>query len=271
MRSTDREGNASVRPEDVSVCPSICSPTRTAHLPSREAQYRMAGIALVTGANRGIGLEVCRLLGKRGFAVILTARDAAKGQAAAGELRRNGLDARFLPLDITDESSIRAAAAAMGGSADRLDALVNNAAILYDTWQRVLDADLAVVRQAFDTNTLGAWRVSQAFLPWLRRSGHGRIVNVSSGAGSFSSMNGGTPAYAISKVALNALTCMLAAELRPAGILVNAVCPGWVETDMGGAGGRPVSEGAAGVVWAATLPDGGPTGGFFRDGKPIGW
>jgi NAD(P)-dependent dehydrogenase (short-subunit alcohol dehydrogenase family) len=156
-------------------------------------------------------------------------------------------------------------------SAGRLDVLVNNAGILYDTWQRALDADLAVVRKVFDTNTLGAWRVSQAFLPLLRRSRHGRIVNVSSGAGAFASMDGHAPAYSISKVALNALTCMLAAELRPAGILVNAVCPGWVETDMGGAGGRPVAEGAAGIVWAATLPDNGPSGGFFRDGKPIEW
>jgi NAD(P)-dependent dehydrogenase (short-subunit alcohol dehydrogenase family) len=228
-------------------------------------------MALVTGANRGIGFEVCRQLGERGFAVILTSRDAAKGQVAAEQLRRRGLDIRSLQLDITDEASIRAAAAAMDRSADRLDTLVNNAAILYDTWHRVLDADLTVARQAFDTNTLGAWRVCQAFLPLLRHSNHGRIVNVSSGAGSLSSMDGSTPAYAISKAALNALTCMLAAELRPAGILVNAVCPGWVETDMGGAGGRPVSEGAAGVVWAAILPDNGPTGGFFRDGKSIGW
>lgn len=231
----------------------------------------MPGIVLVTGANRGIGFEVCRQMGKRGFTVILTARDPAKGEAAAEQLRGDGLDVRFLPLDVTEESSIQAAATALERSAGRLDALVNNAGILYDTWQRALDADLAVVRKVFDTNTLGAWRVSQVFLPLLRRSRHGRIVNVSSGAGSFSSMDGHAPAYSISKVALNALTRMLAAELRPAGILVNAVCPGWVETDMGGAGGRPVAEGAAGIVWAATLPDNGPSGGFFRHGKPIEW
>lgn len=231
----------------------------------------MPGIVLVTGANRGIGFEVCRQMGKRGFTVILTARDPAKGEPAAEQLRGDGLDVRFLPLDVTEESSIQAAATALERSAGRLDALVNNAGILYDTWQRALDADLAVVRKVFDTNTLGAWRVSQVFLPLLRRSRHGRIVNVSSGAGAFASMDGHAPAYSISKVALNALTCMLAAELRPAGILVNAVCPGWVETDMGGAGGRPVSEGAAGIVWAATLPDNGPSGGFFRDGKRIEW
>jgi NAD(P)-dependent dehydrogenase (short-subunit alcohol dehydrogenase family) len=148
---------------------------------------------------------------------------------------------------------------------------VNNAAILYDTWQSATNADLAVVREALETNLFGAWRLCQAFLPLMRRSGHGRIVNVSSEAGSLGSMGAGTPAYNVSKVALNGLTRMLAAELRGAGILVNSVCPGWVATDMGGAGGRPVEDGAASVVWAVTLSDDGPTGGFFRDGKPLSW
>lgn len=231
----------------------------------------MADVALVTGANRGIGLEVCRQLGERGFVVILTARDAEKGRAAAESLRRRQLDVRPLRLDVVDDASIREAVAAVDRSVGRLDVLVNNAGVLYDEWQRGVDADLAVVRQAFETNTLGPWRVSQAFLPLLRRSGHGRIVNVSSGAGSLTYMDGGTPAYAVSKAALNALTRILAAELKPAHILVNSVCPGWVSTDMGGAGGRPVAEGAASVVWAATLPDDGPTGGFFRDGRPLAW
>jgi NAD(P)-dependent dehydrogenase (short-subunit alcohol dehydrogenase family) len=149
--------------------------------------------------------------------------------------------------------------------------LVNNAAILYDTWQRGVDADLDQVREAFETNLLGAWRVTQACLPLLRRSSAARIVNVSSGAGALHDMGGGTPAYRTSKAALNALTRILAAELRGERILVNAVCPGWVATDMGGAGGRPVQQGAAGIVWAATLPDDGPTGGFFRDQRPIAW
>ena len=149
--------------------------------------------------------------------------------------------------------------------------MVNNAAILYDTWQRGVDADLDEVREAFETNVLGAWRVVQAALPLLRESRRGRIVNVSSGAGALTDMGGGTPAYRTSKAALNALTRVLAAELRADHILVNAICPGWVATDMGGAGGRPVSDGAAGIVWSVELPDDGPTSGFFRDGRPIDW
>jgi len=227
--------------------------------------------ALVTGANRGIGLEVCRQLGERGYTVILSARDEQKGRAAAERLRRRGIDVHVQRLDVADGRSVRDAAAAVERSIGRLDVLVNNAGILYDTWQRAVDADPAVVREAFETNTLGPWRVTQAFLPLLRRSAHGRIVNVSSGAGQLASLDGETPAYALSKAALNALTLMLAAELKPDRILVNAVCPGWVATDMGGTGGRPVAEGAAGVVWAATLPDDGPTGGNFRDGQPIPW
>lgn len=228
-------------------------------------------VVLVTGANRGIGLEVCRQLGERGWVVILTSRDERRGRTAAAHLRQRGLDVRPQHLDVTDEASIRTAAAALEREMGNLDVLINNAAILYDTGQRAADADLTVVRRAFETNVLGPWRVCQAFLPLLRRSGHGRIVNVSSGAGSFSSMDGDTPAYALSKAALNAFTVMLAADLRPASILVNAVCPGWVATDMGGRGGRPVADGAASVVWAATLPDDGPSGGFFRDGRPIPW
>src|SRR5439155_20567574 len=127
------------------------------------------------------------------------------------------------------------------------------------------------VCEAVETNLFGAWRMVRAFLPLLRRSRHARIVNVSSEAGSLTAMGGGTPAYRVSKAALNAVTRMLAAELRREHILVNAVCPGWVATDMGGQGGRPVAEGAASVVWAATLPDDGPTGGFFRDGRPLDW
>ncbi len=148
---------------------------------------------------------------------------------------------------------------------------MNNAGIHYDTWQRAADADLQVVHEALETNLFGAWRMVQAFLPLLRRGEHARIVNVSSEGGSLSQMGGGIPAYRASKVALNALTRMLAAELRNDDILVNAVCPGWVATDMGGAGGRPVKDGAASVLWAVDLNDSGPTGGFYRDGKPLPW
>lgn len=172
---------------------------------------------------------------------------------------------------MSDQRSIDAARDALDGQWGRLDVLVNNAAILYDTWQRALNADVDQVQQAWETNTLGPWRMAQAFVPLLRRSEHGRIVNVSSEAGSLAGMGSGTPAYNVSKTALNAVTRMLAADLRGTGILVNSVCPGWVATDMGGAGGRPVEDGAASVLWAALLPADGPSGGFFRDGEPLPW
>jgi NAD(P)-dependent dehydrogenase (short-subunit alcohol dehydrogenase family) len=228
-------------------------------------------IALVTGANRGIGLEVCRQLARQGATVLLGSRDAAQGEAAAAALARDGFRVAPRQLDVTDEASIDRLRDSVEREFGRLDALVNNAAILYDTWQRASTADLTVVRAALETNTFGPWRMCRAFLPLLRRSAHGRIVNVSSASGALANLGAGTPAYSLSKVALNALTQMLAAELRGSGILVNAVCPGWVATDMGGRGGRPVAEGAAGVVWAVNLPDDGPTGGFFRDGRPLAW
>jgi NAD(P)-dependent dehydrogenase (short-subunit alcohol dehydrogenase family) len=219
-------------------------------------------VSLVTGGNRGIGLEVCRQLAERGHEVLLGARDPDAAARAAKEA-----GATPVRLDVTSAADVDRVAAEIG----RLDVLVNNAAITYDTWQRPSDADLDVVRDAAETNLYGPWRLTQALLPALRRSAHGRIVNVSSEAASLAGMGAGTPAYTASKVALNALTRMFAAELRADGILVNAVCPGWVATDMGGPGGRPVADGAASVVWAATLPDGGPTGGFFRDGHPLPW
>jgi NAD(P)-dependent dehydrogenase (short-subunit alcohol dehydrogenase family) len=229
-------------------------------------------VALVTGANRGIGLEVTRQLGRLGFAVILGSRDAASGERAARPLAEEGWQVIPKRLDVTEQASIEEVKRWAGESFGKLDVLVNNAAILYDSWQRAVGADLRVVREAFETNTLGPWRMCEAFVPLLRRSGHGRIVNVSSESGSLAGMGGGTPAYAVSKVALNALTRMLADELRGEGVLVNSVCPGWVATEMGGPDApRTVEEGAAGVVWAATLPDAGPTGGFFRDGEPLPW
>ncbi|MDP9861904.1 MULTISPECIES: SDR family NAD(P)-dependent oxidoreductase [Streptosporangium] len=222
----------------------------------------------MTGANRGIGREVCRQLAALGHTVLLTARSAEAATAAAAEL---GPEVHPVRLDVTSEDDAVRVAGEVAGRFGRLDVLVNNAAITYDTWQRASTADLDVVRQAAETNLYGPWRLTQALLPLLRESAHPRIVNVSSEAASLTNMGGGTPAYTSSKVALNALTRMLAAELRTDRILVNAVCPGWVATDMGGPGGRPVPEGAASVVWAATLPDGGPTGGFFRDGRPLPW
>jgi NAD(P)-dependent dehydrogenase (short-subunit alcohol dehydrogenase family) len=223
-------------------------------------------VAVVTGGNRGIGYEVCRQLDALGYEVVLGSRDLAAGEKAAAEL---GVVA--CQLDVVSDESVSAAAGFVRERFGRCDALVNNAAIHYDTWQRASDADLDVVHEAMETNLFGAWRCALDLLPLLRASDHGRIVNVSSGAGQLSSRGAGTPAYQVSKAALNAFTRTLAAELRRDGVLVNAICPGWVATDMGGPGGRPVADGAASVVWGVTLPDDGPTGGFFRDGRALDW
>jgi NAD(P)-dependent dehydrogenase (short-subunit alcohol dehydrogenase family) len=219
--------------------------------------------ALVTGGARGLGVEIARQLAAAGFVVWLTARSAERAAEVAAGI--DG-DVRPLALDVASEESVAAAAR----SVEALDVLVNNAAIDYDTDARAVTADLARVRRALDTNLFGAWALCEAFAPHLRASAHGRIVNVSSAAGQITDMGGGTPGYTLSKLSLNGLTRMLAAELRGDGVLVNAVCPGWTATDMGG-GGRPVADGAASVVWACLLADDGPSGGFFRDGRPLDW
>lgn len=229
----------------------------------------MPAIALVTGANRGIGKEVCRQLAERGMLVLLTARDLTKAQAACQEIASDNIRPR--QLDVTDEASIQGLRDEIQAQYERLDVLVNNAAIHYDHWQTALKADFNIVSEAIDTNLYGPWRMAKAFAPLLKKSAGPRIVNVSSGSGSLATMGAGPPAYNVSKTGLNALTRMLAAEMAGDGVLVNAVCPGWVATEMGGEGGRPIANGAAGIVWAATLSDDGPTGGFFRDRQPLEW
>ena len=231
-------------------------------------QNHAGKVALVTGGNRGIGLETARQLAGLGFTVLIGVRDLAKGEVAA---KRLGGKVEAIELDVAAPDAAARAADEVGRRFGRLDVLVNNAAIHYDPSARALKPDWTVIREAFETNVFGAWRVAVAFAPLLGASGHGRLVNVSSEGGSLASMGAGAPAYSTSKATLNALTRILAAELRGAGVLVNAICPGWVATDMGGPGGRPVAQGAAGIVWAATLPDDGPTGGFFRDGKTLPW
>lgn len=228
-------------------------------------------IALITGANRGIGLEISRQLGAMGYTVLLGCRSEARGQTAQETLRAEGIEATFIKLDMAAAASIEAAAAQVAQGYPHLDVLVNNAGIHYDTWQRACNADMAIVQEAVATNTLGPWRLSIALLPMLRRSQAPRIVNVSSGGGSIASMSGKTPAYSVSKAALNAVTRMLARDLEGEGILVNAVCPGWTQTEMGDWGGRPVADGAKGVVWAATLDSSGPSGEFFQDMRPVPW
>lgn len=225
-------------------------------------------VAVVTGANRGIGFELCRQLAEEGYVVALCSRDADRGQTAVRQLGHDAVHA--VQLDVDDAASVAAAAAYVGDHMGRCDVLINNAAIDYDTDARASTADLDRVHRVIETNLFGAWRTCLAFLPLLRRSPHPRIVNVSSEAGSLASMGAGPPAYQVSKAALNALTRTLAGELRADNVLVNAVCPGWTDTDMG-QGGRPVREGAASIMWAVRLPDSGPTGGFFRDGQPRPW
>ena len=223
-------------------------------------------VVVVTGANRGLGREVARQCAARGDTVVLGSRDLDAGRRAAREI-----GAVPMALDVTDPAGLAAAAQEVERAVGRVDVLVNNAAVHYDTDQNAVDVDLAVVREAIETNVLGAWQATLAFLPLLRSSAHPRVVMVSSEGGSLASMGGGTPAYSVSKAALNALTRVLAGDLRRDGVLVNAVCPGWTATDMGGPGGRPVAEGARSVLWAVDLLDGGPTGTFTRDGQPLRW
>jgi len=229
-------------------------------------------IAVVTGGNRGIGFEICRQLARKGARVVLTARDQARGQAATEELVSQGYEVLFHPLDVNDEESVLTLAADVRDELRGADILVNNAGIFLDQKRGGLDVPMAIVRATLETNLLGAWRLAQALIPQMRQHAYGRIVNVSSGLGAMSEMAGGYSAYRVSKGALNALTRILADELRGTNILVNAMCPGWVKTDMGGPNATvPVDKGADTAVWLATLPDGGPTGGFFRDRRLIPW
>jgi NAD(P)-dependent dehydrogenase (short-subunit alcohol dehydrogenase family) len=228
-------------------------------------------IALVTGANRGIGLEVCRQLASLGYTVILSSRNEEKGKKALQQIQSSG-DLVYYPLDVNDEQSIASMLGWVKSRYGRLDILVNNAGINYDTWHTALKADLQESHETIEANLFGPWRMCQAFIPLMQQGGYGRVVNVSSGAGALNGMGGGTPAYSMSKAALNVLTIKLAANTISDNILVNTVCPGWVRTDMGGANApRSVEEGAKGIVWAATLENDGPSGKFFRDGKPIAW
>ncbi len=229
-------------------------------------------VAVVTGANRGIGREVVRQLACRGFHTVLGSRDLREGQRVAAELSAGGVD-RVLArqLDVTDPASVERLAAELSHSFGQIEVLVNNAAVPCDNGQRASTADLAIVRDALETNLFGAWRMCLAMLPLLRASGAGRIVNVSSEAGSLTTMGGSRPAHRLSKAGLNALTRMLAAELADARVSVNAVSPGWVATEADGTGGRPVADAATDVVWCASLPADGATGEFFQDQRVLPW
>jgi len=237
-------------------------------------------IALVTGANRGIGLEVVRQLAQVEIQVILTARNLEKAQEAARPLIDEGLQIIPKRVDVNDETSVKSLVTDVEAEFGQLDILVNNAAAFADWSEVASTADLAAAEQVLQTNLFGAWRMIQAFLPLLKKSDHPRIVNVGSGGGShgdayfgLSANKGAAASYGISKAALHALTAKFAAELADTKILVNAAGPGLTATAPGmeAMGARPVAEGAASIVWAALLPDDGPTGGFFRDGQPQPW
>ena len=230
-------------------------------------------VALVSGGNRGIGYEICRTLAKHGLSVVLTARDAAKGKAAVKALHGEELAVDFQRLDVTSCRSIRSCVAAVAERHGRIDVLVNNAGIMIDPrGSRFLDTQLETYRDTLEANLFGPLQLAQAVVPLMKAHRYGRIVNLSSGLGQLSEMGSGTPAYRISKTALNALTRILAAEFRENNVLVNSMCPGWVRTGMGGESApRTPQEAADTALWLSTLPDDGPTGGFFRDRKPIPW
>ncbi len=224
-------------------------------------------VAVVTGANRGLGLETCRQLKAAGIDVILTAREAAKGQAAADDL-----GVRFHVLDVTSQISVDALALWLALEVGHLDILVNNAGIMPDGGLMLRRMKMTMINEVLATNATAPIRVTQTLMPLLLKSRQPRVVNISSALGQMATMGAGTPAYRISKAALNAATAVFAAEMAGTAVKINACCPGWVATDMGGTDApRSSQEGADTAVWLATLPADGPSGGFFQDRKPIPW
>jgi NAD(P)-dependent dehydrogenase (short-subunit alcohol dehydrogenase family) len=221
--------------------------------------------AVVTGANRGLGRECVKQLADLGYRVLATCRTPPGGEGG-------GARVQWFTVDVSDPNSILDFANQLKQSGTTVDCLINNAGIHYDTFQNTVTANFDIVGEALSVNTIGPWRMVQALHPVLRRGGGGRIVNVSSASGSFVESWPGTPAYAVSKAALNMLTLKMSHDLADHRILVNAVCPGWVRTRMGGQDApRNVTEGATSILWAVTIPDDGPSGGFFRDGQPLPW
>jgi len=229
-------------------------------------------VALVTGANRGMGLETCRQLLARGMRVVMTGRDMAALQRAFREIPDTSENLAAVRMDVTDPGSIETAYRTAVERLGTVDVLVNNAAVLLFEDSDVLSIPADAFRSTFETNLFGAIEVCRVFAPPMADRGYGRIVNVSSGAGQLSAMSTYAPAYAMSKAALNAFTRILADTYHSRGVLANAVDPGWVRTDMGGLSApRSVQQGVATTVWLATLPSDGPTGGFFRDKRSIEW
>lgn len=225
-------------------------------------------VALVTGANRGIGLQICKDLSALGYWVIAAARDENRARAALAGVPNITTHA----LDVTDEASVSAIRQFVQTKFGRVDALVNNAGIFVDRSESILDVPLEDIHTTLETNVFGALRMCRAFAPMMRAQGCGRVVNISSEMGQLSEMSGGSPGYRMSKTMLNAMTVILAAEITEPNIKVNTCHPGWVKTDMGGPEApRSPAEGADTAVWLALLGDDGPTGGFFHDRRAVAW
>jgi NAD(P)-dependent dehydrogenase (short-subunit alcohol dehydrogenase family) len=229
-------------------------------------------VALVTGGNRGIGFEICRQLAQTGVEVVLSARESAKAEAAADRLAGENISVAPRALDVTSPESITGLVEKIEAEYGRLDILVNNAGVFLDKDGTAETIDLDRVRRTMETNTYGPILLCHAAVPMMRNQGHGRIVNLASELGSLTNMETLYPAYRMSKTALIAYTRVLANELSDTGILANAMCPGWVKTEMGGPNAiREIEDSTDTALWLATLPDDGPTGGFFKDRKPLPW
>ena len=229
-------------------------------------------IAIVTGANRGIGFETCRQLSELGITTILTSRDVDKGRKAVSVLNSDSREVLFHQLDVADEESILALKKFVFEEFNRCDILVNNAGVFLDRGEKLLNLDEETLQLTLRINFLGALKMCQEFLPMMQATGYGRVVNVSSGMGSISSLSGGSAAYKLSKLMMNGMTRILAAEIGEGDIKINTMAPGWVRTDMGGPNApRSLAQGADTIVWLATLPESGPSGGFFEDRLPAAW
>ena len=229
-------------------------------------------IAIVTGANRGIGMEVCRQLSQQGINTILTSRDEGKGKAAVASIKGDGRHLIAHQLDITDLESINRLASFVSGEFGRCDILVNNAGVFLDRGQSIFEVPFEILEETLEINCYGALNMCRAFLPLMKKQKYGRIINVSSGMGMISTLGGNSAAYRLSKVMLNAMTRIMADEVKEKNIKINTMDPGWVRTDMGGSSApRSLEQGADTIVWLANLPADGPTGGFFGDRQPIPW